>query len=103
MSYSVQKIDTKYFAEAISKLDEAVDTFNGALDTVKDQTQKLQSSWDGKGADKFDDAYKRLKREFDDQAENLTAIRDDLKEILRAYEAWDKEMKSGIAENSAGS
>lgn len=96
----VQKLDTQYFNTAISELDSAISTFNNALESIKRQTTQLQSSWDGAGADKFDNAYKRLKQEFNDQSENLVALRDDLKTILETYENWDAKTKSSISGNT---
>lgn len=99
---NVQRLDTQYFSTAIYELDSAISTFNNALDRIKRQTNQLQSSWDGAGADKFDSAYKRLKQEFNDQSENLTALRDDLKTMLETYENWDAELKSSISGNTMG-
>lgn len=96
----VQRLDTQYFSTAISELDSAISIFNNALESIKKQTTQLQSSWDGAGADKFDEAYKRLKQEFNDQSENLVALRDDLKTMLETYENWDAEMKSSISGNT---
>ncbi len=98
----VQRIDTAYFDTAISELNNALETFNSAIGNIQTQTARLQESWDGSGASKFDSAYKRLKQEFNDQSENLTAIRDDLQAILETYQDWDSETQSTIAENSMG-
>lgn len=97
---NVQRLDTRYFNTAISELDAAISTFNSALESIKRQTTQLQASWDGAGADKFDSAYKRLKQEFNDQSENLAALRDDLKTMLETYENWDAETKSSISGNT---
>ena len=97
---TVRRIDTTYFSNAINQLNNAMNTFNNALSTIKSQTERLQGTWEGKGADKFDKAYWRLKQEFDDQSENLTAIRDDLQAILETYQEWDSEAKGQIAENA---
>lgn len=99
---NVQRLDTRYFSTAIAELDAAISTFNNALENIKRQTSQLQSSWDGAGADKFDSAYKRLKQEFNDQSENLTAFRDDLKTILETYKNWDSETKTSISGNTMG-
>lgn len=99
---SVRRLDTKCFNQAIGELNEAMEAFEQALSRIKSQTKKLQDAWDGKGADRFDKVYKRLKKEFDDQSENLTAIRDDLKVMLETYEKWDSETKKTISENNAG-
>lgn len=96
----VQKIDTNYFDTAIKELTDAISVFNTAKTNVDRATQSLQSSWDGKGADKFDSAYKRLKKELDDQGENLVAMRDDLQMILEAYQEWDVQNASVISGNS---
>jgi len=98
----VQRIDTAYFDTAIGELNSALETFNTAIGNIQTQTARLQSSWDGSGADKFDRAYSRLKQEFTDQSENLTAIRDDLQAILTTYQDWDTETQSTIAENAMG-
>lgn len=95
----VNRIDTAYFETAIAELDNALDTFNASLRKIKAQTKELQDAWDGKGAKKFDSAYKRLKQEFDDQSENLTAIRDDLKSILKTYQDWDKETQKILGDS----
>lgn len=97
---SVQRLDTKYFSTAIQELNSAIDMFESALGNIKRQTSTLQANWDGSGAGKFDKAYNRLKKEFDDQSENLTAIRDDLQTILETYQNWDNEMKNNIAGNT---
>ena len=96
----VQRIDTSYFDSAIEELNSALDTFNTAIGNIQTQTARLQSSWDGSGAAKFDKAYNRLKQEFNDQSENLTAIRDDLQAILTTYQDWDTETQGIIAENA---
>lgn len=96
-SGGVQRLDTKYFSEAITQLDSAVSDFKAALSNINRATERLQASWDGKGADKFDSAYSRLKKEFDDQADTLTAIKDDLQVILETYEEWDATTKSDLA------
>lgn len=97
---SVRRLDTGYFKEAIHELDSAIQEFKSALDKVDISTKNVQSCWEGKGANKFDDAYWRLKREFDDQHETLSALRDDLQSMLETYEGWDQSMKSSIAGNS---
>ena len=93
----VRRIDTQYFTSAIRELDSAITNFNTSLRKIDKQTKQLQATWDGKGADKFDSAYKRLKREFDDQSATLSAIRDDLQVILESYQDWDNQAKSDIA------
>ncbi len=98
----VQRIDTAYFDTAIGELNSALEAFNTAIGNIQTQTARLQETWDGKGADKFDSAYGRLKQEFNDQSENLTAIRDDLQAILTTYQNWDAEAQSSIAENAMG-
>lgn len=97
---SVRRLDTAYFNTAIKELSDALTSFKEALQEIKDQTKQLQGVWNGKGAKKFNSAYGRLKQEFDDQSENLTAIRDDLQVMLETYEQWDAEAKNSIAENS---
>ena len=97
---AVKRIDTKYFDSAIQELNSAMTTFNEALRNIKKQTERLQDAWDGDGAKKFDSAYKRLKQEFDDQSENLKAIRDDLQSILKTYQDWDSSAQSQIAGNA---
>jgi len=99
---SVRKLDTACFSTAIDDLSNALTTFKDALQEIKSQTKLLQGVWNGKGASKFNKAYDRLKQEFDDQSENLTAIRDDLQVMLETYEQWDAEAKNSIAENSIG-
>lgn len=94
---TVRTIDTAYFETAIRELDHALDAFNTAIGNIQRQTEKLQTVWDGSGADKFDGAYHRLKQEFNDQSENLGAIRDDLKTILTTYQDWDRETKNVFA------
>lgn len=96
----VQRIDTAYFETAISELNSALCAFNAALENIQAQTARLQLTWDGEGADKFDRAYNRLKQEFNDQSENLTVIRDDLQTILTTYHDWDNETQSTFAENA---
>lgn len=99
---SVRRLDTAYFSTAIDDLSNALTSFKETLQEIKSQTKQLQNVWTGKGADKFNKAYDRLRREFDDQSENLTAIRDDLQVMLETYEQWDAEAKNSIAENSIG-
>ena len=96
----VKRLDTSYFSSAIHTLSTAVKDFNDALRDVQRSTENVKACWEGKGAKKFDKAYWRLKREFDDQAETLTALRDDLQVVLETYEAWDEELKNNIAGNS---
>lgn len=97
---SVRRLDTAYFKSAIHELSAAVKDFHSALNRVDKSTKSIQSCWEGKGKNKFDDAYWRLKREFDDQHETLSALRDDLQAMLETYEGWDQSMKSSIAGNS---
>lgn len=97
----VKRIDTAYFDAAIGELDHALDAFNTALGNIYAQTNRLQQSWDGYGAARFDEAYWRLKQEFDDQSETLAAIRDDLQTILETYQKWDEETQASIAGNKA--
>ena len=97
---TVRRIDTKYFSTAIRELDTAIEAFNSALSNVHSQTCRLQNCWEGKGANKFNDAYGRLKQEFDDQAETLTAIRDDLQTILETYQSWDSQVRSDLASST---
>lgn len=98
----VQRIDTEYFDTTIAELNSALETFNAAIGNIQTQTARLQNAWDGSGAKKFNDAYSRLKQEFNDQSENLAAIRDDLQAILTTYQDWDSEMQNKIAENTMG-
>ena len=96
---TVRRIDTQYFDTAIKELSDAISIYNDAKRNVDRATQSLQDSWDGKGAKKFDSAYKRLKRELDDQGENLVAMRDDLQSILETYQNWDSQNASQISGN----
>lgn len=96
-SSTVRRIDTQYFSSTLRSLDGAIRLFDQTLDTVEQQTKQLRSSWEGRGADKFNRAYNRLKREFDDQSETLAAIRDDLQIMLSTYEEWDQTTKKDIS------
>lgn len=97
---SVRKIDTVYFDTAIKELTNAISVFHNAKSNIDNATRRLQDTWDGKGSKKFDDAYKRLKRELDDQGENLVAMRDDLQSILETYREWDSQNATNISGNS---
>ncbi len=97
---TVRRIDTRYFNTAIKELTDAISIYDDAKRNVDRVTRLLQDSWDGKGANKFDSAYKRLKQELDDQGENLVAMRDDLQSILETYQNWDAENASQIGGNS---
>lgn len=97
---TVRRIDTRYFDTAIKELSDAISIYEDAKKNIDRATQSLQDSWDGKGAKKFDSAYKRLKRELDDQGENLIAMRDDLQSILETYQNWDSQNASQISGNA---
>jgi WXG100 family type VII secretion target len=97
----VRRLDTAYFTSTLAMLKKAIDTMDGALSNIQTQTNTLQDNWEGKGAKKFNSAYKRLKKEFDDQEEVLTAIREDLLVVLQTYVAWDESAKNVIAGGSS--
>ena len=97
---SVRRIDTRYFDTAIKELSDAISVYNDAKSNVARATNSLQDHWDGKGAAKFDKVYKRLKKELDDQGENLVAMRDDLQSILETYQNWDAENAAQISGNA---
>lgn len=97
---NVQRLDTGYFNTAISELSTAIKEFESSLSNINRQTEQLQSSWEGSGASKFDSAFKRLKKEFNDQSENLVAIREDLRTMLETYQNWDAELKIDISGNA---
>lgn len=97
--YSVEKIDTKEFENAISAMNTAVRLFNKAKGKIVSITDPVVDSWEGEGADSFAKVYKKLKTELKDEEENLSNIRDDLKSIKESYEGWDKDLKTHFQNN----
>ena len=97
--YSVEKIDTKEFENAITSMNTAVKYFTTAKSKIVSITDPVMDSWEGEGADSFAKVYKKLKTELEDEEENLSNIRDDLKSIKESYEGWDKDLKTHFQNN----
>lgn len=97
---SVERIDTKEFATAISEIDTAVKLFKNARETVIKITDPVVESWEGDGAAAFGKVYKKLKTELEDEETNLETVCDDLKSIKESYEGWDRELKVHFQEGS---
>ena len=99
---SVDRIDIVMFDDALTKFDTAIKVFDDSIAELERQTNTLLGSWEGKGKDAFNDAYKQLKTAVKDETENLIAIRDDLQAIKDSYTDWDTESGKVIGENTAG-
>ena len=95
----VKRIDTKYFDSAISELNTAINQYGNAKNKIVKATNNLLDCWEGKGYDKFNSAFKRLKKELEDHSDNLVTMRDDLQVILETYQTWDSENAASIAGN----
>ena len=52
--------------------------------------------WEGLGKNAFQDAYRILKVELQDEEESLNVIYDDLKAIKESYEEWDTSVSEGL-------
>ncbi len=97
---TVTKLDTSKFEEAYAKLVSANKTFGSAKENIDKQTKRLKDCWEGKGRDKFDVSYWRLKKELDDEEETLIALADSLQEMYNSYREWDRSTASSI--NNSG-
>ena len=97
--YSVERIDTKEFDNAITAMNTAVRLFTKAKGKIVSITDPVVDGWEGEGADSFAKVYKKLKTELEDEEENLSNIRDDLKSIKESYEGWDKDLKTHFQNN----
>lgn len=93
---SVTRLDTSKFEVAYKQLTEASKNFSSAKEAIDKQTRQLKDCWEGKGADKFDVSYWRLKRELDDEEETLLALADSLMEMYNSYKEWDESTASNI-------
>lgn len=100
---SVTRLDTSKFTEAYQKLVEANKNFSAAKENIHRQTEKLKDSWAGKGADKFDISYWRLKQELDDEEETLIALADSLQEMYNSYREWDTSTAGSISGSTSES
>lgn len=98
-NYSVERIDTQKFEEAITSMNSAVSIFKEARQKIIDSTDPVVDTWIGKGADSFKKVYKKLKTELEDEETNLTNIRDDLTSIKESYEGWDNDLKNHFQNN----
>ena len=52
--------------------------------------------WEGLGKNAFQDAYRILKVELQDEEESLNVIYDELKAIKESYEEWDTSVSEGL-------
>lgn len=97
----VERVDIKMFDEALQKFGNAIKVFDNSMSKVNSTSEALLSSWEGKGRDAFNDAYKQLKTAIKDETENLIAIRDDLQAIKDSYSDWDSQSSKVMSENTA--
>lgn len=97
---SVTRLDTSKFEVAYKQLTDASKNFSSAKEAIDKQTRQLKDCWEGKGADKFDVSYWRLKQELDDEEETLLALADSLLEMYNSYKEWDESTASSIKASS---
>ena len=100
------RLDTKFFDEAIGEMEMANKAFQEAKEAiVNGVTNQLLDCWEGKGAKKFESSFKRLKRELIDREETLCDMCEDLKIAYRNYAEVDNRNAADVraALNGGGS
>jgi uncharacterized protein YukE len=99
---SIEKIDTKDFAEAIAGFENAVAIYREARKRVFDSTEKLLYGWSGKGKNAFEKQYDQLKTKLTDEEDNLITIKEDLQDCMQAYVDWDAQLTGQLKSSVSG-
>ena len=93
---SVEIVDTGGFQDALDGIDRARNAFRDSKEQIIASTDTLLGVWEGRGKNAFQDAYRVLKVELQDEEENLDVIYDDLKAVKESYEEWDASVSDGL-------
>ena len=93
---SVERIDTGGFQEALDRISQARDAFRNSKEQIIAASDVMLGVWEGLGKNAFQDAYRIMKVELQDEEESLNVIYDDLKAIKESYEEWDTSVSEGL-------
>ena len=93
---SVERIDTGGLQEALDRISQARDAFRNSKEQIIAASDVMLGVWEGLGKNAFQDAYRILKVELQDEEESLNVIYDDLKAIKESYEEWDTSVSEGL-------
>jgi WXG100 family type VII secretion target len=93
---TAERIDTVAFEDAITALEDALQTLGDANASFKAKTDELLTTWKGAGMGAFAAAYKRLTTEMRDNTEAAESMVQTLESIKEAYEDADFDIAESI-------
>ena len=85
MAGNVQFLDTNQFSETVRDISQAITKYNEIIGTVKSQTDRLRTSWEGEGETQFEKDYMTIYRQLNDISDILYELYNDIVDAQVAY------------------
>lgn len=95
--YGVTHLETSYISKASLDFRASIKEFEGYVDEMQTTTTQLLDSWDGKGRNRFETEYIKMKSQLNDIVDELYDMYDALVDADVAYIDVDEEVAKKIS------
>lgn len=97
----IEYLESSHITEASKEFRSSITKFEGYVDKLESTTATLLDSWDGKGRNRFETEYLKMKRQLTDITDVLYDLYDALVDADTAYIDADEEIGKKISAASS--